>query len=108
MHLIEDDSAGRADIRVAALAGQRLTSVDASGAPHYWVFHFDGGFRLTAESLWRLVSHRRVAVTSEDHEQLFGRTKPVDAPEALLELVSERACTSASLAGHWRPPYGLR
>lgn len=98
MHSTEDDSAGPAAIRVAALVGRRMTSVDASGAPHSWVFHFDGGFRVTAESLWRLVSKHRVALTSEDNEQLFGLTKPVDAAEELLALIAERACTAASLA----------
>ena len=69
------------DLSLEFLVGRRVTGIDASEAPNNWIFLFDGKRTLSVESLWRLVSDRRIVVTSADHQQRFGLPEPIDASE---------------------------
>jgi hypothetical protein len=78
------------DLSVAFLIGQRLVEFDDSGVPHTWMLKFDRGARLGIETLWRIVTGDRVALTSEDHQQQFGLPAPIDAGAALRLAIRDK------------------
>lgn len=77
---------------LSLLAGSLLTEVTAR--EYDWVFDFSVGVRLVAESShWRLLDNERVLITDEDHGQLFGHERPVDAV-AVVQTELEGAVVS--------------
>jgi hypothetical protein len=65
--------------------------------PHSWVFRFSGGGSLRAECPWRIVAKGGVALGSEDHQQKFGLSEPVDAIKKALSLLSPRQVIGARI-----------
>ncbi len=80
---------------VGCMLGRRLLELDSSAAPGSWVFRFDGGCVLTAESMWRVIKDGRVTVADMDHEQLFGHSAPVDAAARVLQATAGMTVTQA-------------
>ena len=56
--------------------------------PMQWCFTFGGGYWVTSESLWRLVTEDRIEVTSEDHGHQFGLPSPVDAADRVKNCLA--------------------
>jgi hypothetical protein len=79
------------------LVGQRLTSIDTTSAPNFWIFRFEHA-QLSVETIWRLVSENQVIATGDDHGQMFGHRSPVDSSSRLLGAVGEQ-CVSATSTG---------
>lgn len=80
-------------VDLSPIVGQRLLSVEKKD--HSWLFRFSGDAWITTEGLWRWVD-RGVAVSSEDHEQRFGRATPVDSGAELSALLTDRIVTSVT------------
>jgi hypothetical protein len=96
MRLREVRTTDRAALSAQDLVGQRIASIDISGAPSSCVFRF-GRATLQVESFWRLVSDRNVTVTGSDHGQMFGHETPVDASSRILAAVGDRSVTATRL-----------
>jgi hypothetical protein len=64
--------------------------------PRNFSFEFGPGV-LGVDCLWRLVAGGRVALTSQDHGQQFGRPAPVDAYAESASLLRGRRVTAARL-----------
>ena len=62
-----------------------------------WFFHFTDNVSVLTEQLWRLRNHGRIEVTSGDHDQLFGRSQPVDAREVVRSAVGNLAVIEARI-----------
>jgi hypothetical protein len=75
---------------ISLLPGSSLSVISAR--EYDWSFQFDSGIAVVAEGHWRLADDQRVLVTGEDHGQLFGLAKPVDAA-----LVVQRALSGATV-----------
>lgn len=69
-----------------ALVGARLVGVEV-GQASWWGFAFERDCMVATSALWRLVTDRGIAVSSEDHAQAFGLSEPVDAARRALELL---------------------
>jgi Family of unknown function (DUF6188) len=67
----------------------RPLSVVEFSAPYSWTFLIGEG-RLTTEGLWRASLSGRLLVTSEDHGQWYGLSKPVDSAERAAPLVGKQ------------------
>jgi Family of unknown function (DUF6188) len=96
MHLTEVARPDPESLSVQQLVGQQLTNIDVSGLPN-WVFHFSGGVKLSATTVWRLLASGRVEVTSEDHGQTFGAVEPEDAFGALARTTHDRPILTAAV-----------
>ncbi|MDQ6632206.1 MAG: hypothetical protein M3Y82_10705 [Verrucomicrobiota bacterium] len=70
------------------LTGSGLAKVEKKD--YSWFFNFEQGGHIVTESFWRLVTPERIAVTSEDHEQLFGLKEPVNAAERVMTTIKNR------------------
>jgi hypothetical protein len=64
-----------------------------------WVLQFDGRAVLVISCLWRFLEESRVRRTSEDHDQWFGLSKPVDAAADVNRLVQGAAVQAVQLNG---------
>jgi hypothetical protein len=67
------------------LVGQKISEVKK--LDHSWFFTFENGGVITTESFWRLLTTDKIFVTSEDHGQIFGLPKPVDATERVVKTI---------------------
>ncbi|NOS69174.1 MAG: hypothetical protein HOP33_04510 [Verrucomicrobia bacterium] len=70
------------------LKGQSLINVEKKDFT--WGFSFAQSGSIVTESFWRLVTIERLAVASEDHDQLFGLQEPVDAAKRVMALVGSK------------------
>ena len=59
-----------------------------------------GPASLAVDCLWRIVVNGKVALTSRDHGQQFGRPAPIDAHVGALALLSTGPVVAVSLAEH--------
>ena len=58
------------------------------------IVKFANGARLKA-TYWRMISGRRVAISSFDHKQKYGLPEEIDAKNALRRILEGRVCLSA-------------
>jgi len=84
------------DIDLAWIIGCRIESVSFHES-HLWSFALAPGRTLKVESLWRIVTPRGLALTSDDHGQRFGLPSPVDAAQEVSKLLASRAITSVTV-----------
>jgi hypothetical protein len=78
------------------LVGQRITAVTL-GEGLSWTWVFQGSAVLRVACLWRILEDGRIILTSEDHNQLFGHSVPVNAQEKAMDLVAGEPITHAVL-----------
>ncbi len=79
------------------------TLVSAEAYEFLWAFRFSDRVTVTTQSIWRVLTADRIAVTSEGHQQQFGLPAPVDA--AKRAFVSDRrpsASRRPANSGPWR------
>lgn len=67
--------------------------------PTMWVFSLGEAGAISVECPWRLIQDGRIAVSCEDHGQMYGRESPVDAGAVASSALADRAVTSASVRG---------
>ncbi len=72
---------------VAWLTGRRLAGVEWF-TPDFWRFRFDDGSRIDVECPWRLIHGLRIALSSEDHGQVYGLGVPIDAASRCESLLA--------------------
>ena len=65
--------------------------------PNRWKFALGNGRSIGVECLWRVVTAKGTAVTSEDHHQRFGLPTPVDAAAECLTLLAPSPVSSVAL-----------
>jgi hypothetical protein len=82
---------------LATLRGSRLIEVSHEG--HNWFFRFDPQFTLSVECVWRLTNENRIVVTDEDHEQMFGLAKAVDAADLVRKTVGANVVAEVTIRG---------
>ena len=82
---------------LACLKGSRLVEITLEG--HVWFFSFDPLFTLSVECVWRVTSDGRIAVTDEDHNQMFGLPEPVDAADLVRRTVGASVVADVALRG---------
>ncbi len=70
------------------LKGRTITAIRLN-TEHSTAFHC-GDAVLVVESLWRLRVAVAMRLTSDDHEQKFGRDTPVDGPVGAYALLRDR------------------
>jgi hypothetical protein len=63
---------------ISWLIGRAVTEVKLT-EPASWRFHLDDDSEIRPECPWRLVRSGSIAVTSEDHGQLYGLDAPIDS-----------------------------
>jgi hypothetical protein len=63
-----------------------------------WIFAFGCGVSIRVECHWRLIVGG-IAVSDEDHGQLFGLKVPVDAAQVVFERVGESPVAEVMLRG---------
>jgi hypothetical protein len=93
--LIHPSPVAYKDIDLAWLAGRAVCEV--SFHEPIWWFDFGSEIRVSVECLWRVVEHRRVILTSQDHGHQFGLPAPVDAIAKCTELFSKRRVVAVQL-----------
>jgi hypothetical protein len=81
---------------LSLIVGNRIANI-ALVEPVSWWFGFEGGARLRADSLWRIVSDGRVKLTSTDHDQQFGLPARLDARARAIELLSSNVVKTACI-----------
>jgi hypothetical protein len=81
---------------VSLLPGSTLADVIAR--EHDWVFIFENGVSVVAESHWRLADADRVLVTDEDHDQWFGLPQPMDAALVVREKLDGARTQTVALS----------
>ena len=83
------------DVDLSWMVGRVLTEVSFS-EPVHWYFSF-GPEVIQVECLWRIVEHRRVGLTSEDHGHKFGLPAPIDAVARGMATLSGHRVTAVQL-----------
>jgi hypothetical protein len=84
---------------IPELTGRELEQVDGSGASvRQWTFRLTAGCLINVESDWRVVLDGRILLAARDHEQMFGRQKPVDAIHEAERLLKGKAISNATLS----------
>lgn len=76
-----------------SLVGRQLISFEKKDWS--WFFRFSGDISVATEESWRLILENRIFVTSEDHDQLFGLSEPVDAVSRVLSSIADRTVSAA-------------
>ena len=56
-----------------------------------------GDAQLAVDGWWRVIVGGLVSITSQDHQQLFGRSKPIDARREAMAVLAERPIEQAIL-----------
>jgi hypothetical protein len=79
------------EVTLEWLVGQTLQSCEKMD--YTWIFTFANSGKILTESTWRLITPKGTH-SSEDHDQLFGLTKPVDAGKSLFERIQNRKVVS--------------
>jgi hypothetical protein len=79
------------EVTLSWLVGQTLQSCEKTD--YTWGFTFANGGKILTESTWRLITKTGTS-SSEDHEQLFGLTQPVDAGKGLIEMIQNKKIIS--------------
>jgi len=74
------------------MVGRTIIGV-ALNEPTQWSFSFGPGVGIGAECPWRLLKDGRVAISSEDHLQLYGLPAPIDAAAVAVDTLASRAIT---------------
>jgi hypothetical protein len=82
---------------IAALEGRALTRIDGSAHPGDWLFYFQEDCFVRVGCDWRIVSDERIALASQDHEQMFGRSTPLDGVAAASKLLVGAKVVKASI-----------
>lgn len=77
------------------IIGHKLLSVEK--IDYTWGFSFGDDVSVWTEAAWRLIIEDHIAVTSEDHGQLFGLREPVDAGSSLLSRTIGFTVEAASI-----------
>jgi hypothetical protein len=67
------------------LIGLRLKELEKKD--YSWFFLLDDGSTISTESPWRLLTAKKIAVTSEDDGHSFGLLIPVNAASRVMEAV---------------------
>ena len=70
------------------LIDRRLTEVKKEDFT--WVFTFETGAFINAQTFWRLIANSSIIVTSEDHDQIFGLPEKVNAGKRVTDTVGNR------------------
>ncbi len=65
--------------------------------PNRWTFALGNGRSIGVECLWRVVTAKGTALTSEDHHQRFGLPTPVDAAAECLTLLGTSSIRAVHL-----------
>lgn len=77
------------------LMGRRLAAIEKMD--YSWFFRLDDGSVIATESTWRIVTRQGVVTTSEDHDQQFGLSAPVDAADVARKEIGGLAVTACNL-----------
>jgi hypothetical protein len=85
------------DLDLSKLVGCNVESIETWPGCSYAI-RISGGYLLTVECLWRLRRDGRLALTSEDHGQLFGRKAPVDAVAELSQALASAPISHVDIA----------
>jgi Family of unknown function (DUF6188) len=80
-----------------SLIGRRIVEIELV-EPISWWFRFHGTGAVRSDSLWRLVHHGSIPITSQDHGQRFGFPQPVDAVQRVNDLVAALTVQRVRLA----------
>lgn len=80
---------------VSHLEGAVLDRVELDAEARVWFFIFHGGMTLQAEAPWRIVAEARVVLGGQDHGQVFGLPKAVDASECVAAQIIDSEVTHA-------------
>jgi hypothetical protein len=86
---------GKTDFDIAWLLGRHLAAIEKMNWS--WSFRLDDGSIIATESTWRIVTPQGVVVTSEDHDQQFGRPAPIDAVGVARKEIGGLAVTAYDL-----------
>jgi hypothetical protein len=69
-----------------------------------WVFMFETGAGINAQTFWRLIANSSIIVTSEDHDQIFGLPEKVDAGKRVIDMIQNKRISGYSCQ---KPCYDL-
>ncbi len=78
------------------LVGRSLVEVVLHKGPS-WGFHFGDGTEIRADSPWRLIRGGRIVLSSEDHEQSYGLSRPIDAADLCRTMIGGAVVRSAEV-----------
>jgi hypothetical protein len=78
------------------LVGRSLVEVVLQEGPS-WGFHFGDGTEVRADSPWRLIRGGRIVLSSEDHEQSYGLSRPIDAADLCRTMIGGAIVRSAEV-----------
>jgi hypothetical protein len=77
------------------LIGRRIKDIE--NKDYSWFFFLDDGSTVGTESVWRLITAKGIAVTSEDDGQPFGLPVPVNAAARVKDAVGQNPITRFEL-----------
>jgi hypothetical protein len=78
------------------LAGQRIVAVTLE-EDLSWKFLLEANASLRVGCLWRILERGKIILTSEDHNQLFGHSAPINAQERAMTLLAGESITEAAM-----------
>src|SRR5215204_427351 len=81
-------------MRLPLTNGHDVERVEFDG--HNWFFRFSDGEWLRAGCLWRVLRNGHISLTSNDHGQLFGLNKPIDAELLATAALAGKEITSVA------------
>jgi Family of unknown function (DUF6188) len=87
----------RAEDFISAIVGRKLSALDK--LEFSWSFQFEDVATLMVGCSWRILSERRVALTSLDDGQQFGLPNPIDAHVQSKQLLLDRVVRKATARG---------
>jgi hypothetical protein len=86
---------GKKQPDITWLMGRHLAAIEKMDWS--WFFRLDDGSVIATESTWRVVTPQGVVITSEDHDQQFGRPAPVDAADVARKEIAGLAVSGCDL-----------
>lgn len=80
------------------IVGSRIKSARFNKESQSWLVLFTNGDSLNIECIWRLLEDGYLSLTSNDHDQLFGRDAPFNGEAALNKLAQHEILSAQCTA----------
>lgn len=77
---------------------EKFVNVIKGDTSHIWTFYFTNDIVLNSETIWRLSCKNLIILVSEDDEQLFGLSNPINVSSILVEKLKGKNLSKISIA----------